>query len=163
MGAVAVVVVRSRVSVDEIDEPRHALRRARAPQVVVPGGDARVDHCDADPGTVVAERLSNGEGADGCGGSLHRAGDLAVDGDGFDPRRQRQRFERGVRQLAGVTVDDREVARGPAAKTSQRCFHRAARRAFGGTHDDVGASASRGGPLPQQAIEFVRFAAARRQ
>ena len=58
--AVAVVVVRRGAAVDEVDERRDALavlhpdsrRRALVGQVVVPGGDARVDHRDADAGAV---------------------------------------------------------------------------------------------------------------
>ena len=63
--AVAVVVVRLRLVVDEVDEARHALavdhlhlgRAAAVGQVVVPAGDARVDDRDADAGAVVAPLL----------------------------------------------------------------------------------------------------------
>ena len=81
--AVAPVVVRLRVAVDEIHEVRDALALAVGDrQVIVPAGDARVDDRDADAGAVVSHQLLHRAGAD----RDRRAADEAVTPDDRDER-----------------------------------------------------------------------------
>ena len=114
--AVPVVVVRQRLAVHEVDERRHTLiavwirRRRVARQVVVPGGDARVDHRDADARARHTERPLRGK----CAHRQRRAEvvleDRAVVVDVEDVRMRRQLFQQAVWQINHVPVDQVQLA-----------------------------------------------------
>src|SRR5262249_45679450 len=84
--AVSVIVVRRLPAADEIDERVDALSAARAGEIVVPGGDARIDHRDADARTVVPELPTNGRCADRSARALHPRADRAIEDDATDAR-----------------------------------------------------------------------------
>ena len=90
--AVPVVVVRLRLAADEVHELIDTLRRGRVRvgEIVVPGGDAGIDHGDADPGAVISELLPHDIGADRGAGALVESEHEAIQGDALDERTGRQ-------------------------------------------------------------------------
>jgi hypothetical protein len=114
---VAVVVVGCRLEADEIHEPRHAVRS----EVVVPGGDARVDDRDADAGAVEAQGLADEGGADRGARALERAADTAVQADPGHAGQFREGLERGIGHVGDLRADRGEpAARGPADAANER-------------------------------------------
>jgi hypothetical protein len=94
--AVAPVVIRLRVAVDEIHEVRDALALAvRNRQVIVPGGDTRIDNRDAYAGAVVPHQLLHGACADGDGGAPDEAVRRTVVMNALDARVADERFQLG--------------------------------------------------------------------
>ncbi len=112
----AVVVVRQRAPVHEVHELRNALIAVRihlrgfVGEVVVPGGDARVDHRDADAGAVDTEALHD-VGAYRDAGPVVVRLDRPVEVDAENLPVASQLLEQLVRHIEDVAVDDVERTR----------------------------------------------------
>ena len=126
---VALVVVGSRAAVDEVDEGGNPLiavgihdRRA-AREIVVPGGDARIDDGHADAGAGEAQTLLHGTRA-GRDGGTEVVGDrraVVVHAENLGPRLELPQDM--VRQVEHLAVDDAEAfgdAREPLQLRRQR-------------------------------------------
>ena len=85
-------------------------------QVVVPGGDARVDDRDADAGAVVAPQLLGGRAPTGTAVRLLCARDRAVMVDGQNFRALGNRLDDAVREFDRHAVDELELPAQPSAE-----------------------------------------------
>ena len=85
------------------------------------GGDAGVNHRDADAGTVVSEITVNHRGAHGGSGPLHGTGDRTVLRDLRNERVTGQGEQRGVRQFDNSGADVPQFAARRTAGHTNQC------------------------------------------
>ena len=139
--AVTVIVVGGRRSRDEINELINPLSWwGRVRQVIERLSDSRVDHGDADAGSVESEFLSNRRRADGRAGALHRARDRTIERQMVDRVARRQQRQRCIRKRRRDAVDDRQREADGASQLLNdhpHCWHGGR---VAGDRDDAGAS-----------------------
>ena len=124
MGTVTVVVVSASAAIHEVDEVDDALIAAgagraagsRGGEIVVPGCDPRVDHRDANAGTVVAVRLLNCACADHRAHCRHRRQRRAVFIDAGNDVERRELLQLAVREFDNLPVDQLQA---PAETTAE--------------------------------------------
>ena len=109
---VAVVVMRCRDAVDEVDELNDALPHSSVGEVVVPGRDSRIDHGDADPCPIETQILPDRNGTDRRAGSFHRPDDIAIQRHALDERARREHPKHRIRYDRDVARTGRQFAAG---------------------------------------------------
>ena len=114
--AVAVVVVRLRLILDEVGKMHDAI----AGEIVVPRGDAGIDDRDANAGTIDPEVFANPLRANRRARAFHRSLNRAVEADGSNAWPTGQRFERAVGDDGHLTAHQAEAtARSPLQRADQ--------------------------------------------
>ena len=144
--AVAVVVVRGRLEIDEVDEAGDAARA----EIVVPVADARIDDGDADARAVEAQRVADPARADGGPGPLERTLHRPVQTHALDPRQRSQSLERGVRDVGNLATDE---AQPPPWRAPQGADRRIRRTPGGHPEDDARVPLRGAGSVPQLTVE----------
>ncbi len=144
--AVTVVVVGLGLEVDEVRE----LHDASGPEVVVEGGDARVDDGDANACAVHAKGLVDPAGADRRARSFKRALDRSIEADTPDAWHRGQRIERLVAHIGDLAAQQRK----PSADDTIHGANQARRRNAGfDGQDDPGMAGRRMGAPSQRRVE----------
>jgi hypothetical protein len=126
VAAVAVVVVRLRAAVHEVDEFGDALiavriiAAARVRQIVVPRGHTRIDYRETDAGTGEAEQILDGARADGDRRPIVVRENRAVVVHAEHARIRAELLEQPVRQFEHDAIDDVEFFRSREAAELRR-------------------------------------------